>query len=226
MARPPTVGSWANSNSSVAMAGTDDLSSLSDAQLVAAYVENVQACETIGHVGAHNRLMGHRASIEAELRTRSDGTFQPLRSLLDHPDPNVRRVAAITFRTIDHAAFERTVRALAERTDEIGRNARQSLELDARFQKFGYPEQRGNTPRAVGPFAANVHWQSGNPPPDAMTGAEIEQLLRHALPADCVHELLRLARPAIGLWPQRPLPDMPISASRLGGMPHAPPGCS
>jgi hypothetical protein len=59
-----------------------------------------------------------------------------------------------------------------------------------------------------------------------MTGAEIEQLLRHALPADCVHELLRLARPAIGLWPQRPLPDMPISASRLGGMPHAPPGCS
>lgn len=143
MARPPTVGSWANSNSSVAMAGTDDLSSLSDAQLVAAYVENVQACETIGHVGAHNRLMGHRASIEAELRTRSDGTFQPLRSLLDHPDPNVRRVAAITFRTIDHAAFERTVRALAERTDEIGRNARQSLELDAHFLKFGYPEQRG-----------------------------------------------------------------------------------
>jgi uncharacterized protein YwqG len=35
-----------------------------------------------------------------------------------------------------------------------------------------------------------------------------------------------LARPAIGLWPQCPIGELPITASRLGGMPHAPPGWS
>jgi uncharacterized protein YwqG len=35
-----------------------------------------------------------------------------------------------------------------------------------------------------------------------------------------------LARPAIGLWPQRPRGEPPITASRLGGMPRAPPGWS
>jgi hypothetical protein len=45
--------------------------------------------------------------------------------------------------------------------------------------------------------------------------------LREALPRDA-DKLLRLARPAVGLWPQRPSPELPTSASRLGGMPHVP----
>jgi hypothetical protein len=160
------------------------------------------------------------------LKARSGGTLEPLRVLLDHPDLNVRHVAAIKFRTTDHPAFERTMRALAEREDEIGRDAKRSLELDAFFQQVGYPEHQIEAPRAVGPFAGLVHWQSSNPPPVAMTRAEIEQMLAGALPPGCADRLLRLARPAIGLWPQRPAPDMPVHASRLGGMPHAPPGWS
>jgi hypothetical protein len=39
---------------------TSDLPSLSDAQLIAAFIDNVQACERTKHVGAHNRLMDHR----------------------------------------------------------------------------------------------------------------------------------------------------------------------
>jgi Domain of unknown function (DUF2019) len=162
------------------MASKDDLPGLSDAELLAAFIDNVQARERIEHVGAHNRLMGHRGKIEAELKARSGGTLEPLRVLLDHPDLNVRHVAAIKFRTTDHPAFERTMRALAEREDEIGRDARRSLELDAFSQQVGYPEHETETPRAVGPFAGLVHWQSSNPPPAAMTRAEIEQMLADA----------------------------------------------
>ena len=208
------------------MASNDDLASLRDDELVAAYVDNVRAREATTRVGAHNRLMDHGTKIIAELKARSAGTLQPLRILLEHPDLEVRHSAAILFRTIDHAAFTRTVNALAERTDEIGRAARESLHWDAHFQKFGYPELQQEAPRAPGPFAAHVHWQSGNPPPASMTQAEIERMLLGALPADCAERLLQAARPAIGLWPQRPHQDLPIGASRLGGTPGAPPGWS
>jgi uncharacterized protein YwqG len=208
------------------MMSNDDLPSLSDAQLIAAFVGNVQACERTKHVGAHNRLVDQRGKIEAELKARSGGTLEPFRALLDHPDPNVRHVAAIKFRTTDHAVFERTMRALAEREDEIGRDAKHSLEWDTFFQQVGYPEHQTDAPYVVGPFAGDVHWQANNPPPAAMTWAEIERMLADALPPDCADLLLRLIRPAIGLWPQRPAPDMPVGASRLGGMPHAPSGWS
>jgi uncharacterized protein YwqG len=208
------------------MVSNDDLARLHDNELVAAYVDNVRAREATTRVGAHNRLMDHGTKIIAELKARSAGTLQPLRILLEHPDLEVRHSAAILFRTIDHAAFTRTVNALAERTDEIGRAARESLHWDAHFQKFGYPELQQEAPRAPGPFAAHVHWQSGNPPPASMTQAEIERMLLGALPADCAERLLQAARPAIGLWPQRPHQDLPIGASRLGGTPGAPPGWS
>ena len=116
------------------MASNDDLASLRDDELVAAYVDNVRAREATTRVGAHNRLMDHGTKIIAELKARSAGTLQPLRILLEHPDLEVRHSAAILFRTIDHAAFTRTVNALAERTDEIGRAARESLHWDADFR--------------------------------------------------------------------------------------------
>jgi len=203
------------------MASDGDLATLTSAQLLAAYVENVQQWEALDHIGAQNRLMNRRFSILNELRRRGGDSLQPMRTLLDHEDLNVRHSTAIHFRTIDHAAFERTMRALATRSDEIGEEARQTLRLEAHFQEVGYPERE--TPGPSPPLPWQVRWQSENPPPTPMRRDEIEQRLVDALPAAAAR-LIRLARPAIGLWPQRPRADLPIGASRLGGMPCAPPG--
>jgi hypothetical protein len=71
----------------VGMTGRDDLAGLSEAQLVQAYVENVQSYEATDHVGVKNRLFDRRMKIAAELKTRDR---MLLRALLDYPDPEVR----------------------------------------------------------------------------------------------------------------------------------------
>jgi Domain of unknown function (DUF1963) len=72
------------------------------------------------------------------------------------------------------------------------------------------------------PLRSEFQWQCDNPPPRSITRDEIVQHLRNALPE--FHDLLiSLALPAIGLWPRRAGADSPDAASRLGGMPLAPP---
>ncbi len=68
-----------------------------------------------------------------------------------------------------------------------------------------------------------IQWQCDNPPPPAMTGDEIAQRLRRALP-EFGDRLISLTLPAIGLWPQRRRGPVPATASRLGGSSLAPPG--
>jgi len=203
------------------MASKDDLSGFSEAQLVAEYVENVQSYDAIEHVGAANRHFDRRIRIVDELKRRSGDTVHPLHQFLDHEDPKVRLSAATWLRTIDHAAFERVARALATRTDEIGEDAKRSLEVDARFEGAGDREHEPDAPPR--PLPPQVRWQSQNPPPPAMPRDEIEALLADAVPGAAAR-LMPLAQAAIGLWPQVPPPNLPIHASRLGGMPHAPPG--
>jgi len=77
-------------------------------------------------------------------------------------------------------------------------------------------------PPPYSPPTREWQWQCDNPPPPAMSGVEIERLLRDALP-DFADRLMALARPAIGLWPQRLRADRDGATSRLGGMPLAPP---
>lgn len=67
-----------------------------------------------------------------------------------------------------------------------------------------------------------VYWQVDNAPPIALSLPQIAQHLAGALPAVITDQIVRLARPAIGLWPQRQCHDLPIHASRLGGMPYTP----
>jgi uncharacterized protein YwqG len=69
-------------------------------------------------------------------------------------------------------------------------------------------------------------WQIDHPPPPAMSLAQIRRQLARTMSPPFAGQVQSLARPAIGLWPQRPLGELPITASRLGGMPHAPPGWS
>src|SRR5229473_3654490 len=167
------------------MTGTDDLSGLSEMQLVQAYIETVQSLAAIEHVGAYNRQFDRRFKIVDELKART-AALQPLPPLLDHPDAEVRDAA--------------------------------QRDLD----RLDQPTEAPPPPQSL---QWELQWQCDNSPPSAMSRADIEQRLRGALP-DFADRLIDLARPAIGLWPQRPRADRPASASRLGGMPLAPPGWS
>lgn len=71
------------------------------------------------------------------------------------------------------------------------------------------------------PLRPQIRWQPENPPPPALTRAEMAARLRGSLPQFC-DRLMALALPAIGLWPQR-RSAIPPTASRFGGMPVAPP---
>lgn len=73
-----------------------------------------------------------------------------------------------------------------------------------------------------GQFWPNVIWQSDHPPPPALARGEIVERLRHSVPEFC-DRLIDLARPAIGLWPQRRA-KVGLLASRFGGVAMAPPG--
>lgn len=75
------------------------------------------------------------------------------------------------------------------------------------------------------PLRWELQWQCDASPPVALTRQDIANKLQDELPA-LADRLLNLARPAIGLWPQRVRKDIPVGASRLGGMPYAPPGWS
>ena len=209
------------------MAKTDDQSDLSDADLIAAYVANVQRWQTTEHVGAKNRLMDHRMNVVAELKARSGGTLEPLRSLLRHDDPHVRHTAAIHFRTIDHAAFELTMRALAGRSDEIGQDAKYSLDIDAHFQKVGYPELEKRQPQEPKSLPPKVVWQSSNPPPEGMTAAAIEQFVFRRLPRRHRQPRSPAIPPGYRAMAAASAAGLVRSIiSALGGKPHAPPNWS
>lgn len=73
-----------------------------------------------------------------------------------------------------------------------------------------------------GRFWPRTEWQCNHPPPSAMTRDEIVKRLRQSVPKFC-DRLMELARPAIGLWPQRRA-EVGSTTSRFGGAPLAPPG--
>jgi hypothetical protein len=75
--------------------------------------------------------------------------------------------------------------------------------------------------REKGQFWPNVIWQCDRAPPAALPRDEIAKRLRQGLPEFC-DRLMKLALPAIGLWPQRRA-EVGLAASRFGGMPLAPP---
>jgi len=202
----------------------NDLSTFSEAQLLQAFVDNVQLHDTLEHIGRKNRLMDERRLIADELTARNDGSLQSLRRLLNHRDPRVCHSAAWIIRPFDHAAFLQTLRALAERDDNVGREARHSLETDEIIRRHQPSDQQGRA--TVSPAAQPSDLQIDSPTPSGMSRAEISRALADEFPADLAQRLLALARPAIGLWPQRASPHLAASASRLGGMPHAPPGWS
>lgn len=196
------------------MVSGNEWSTASDAELVQAWINNVLTYDAIEHVGAANRQMDLRIKILRELKDRSSGSLLQLRPLLQHSDLNIRYVAALQFRVSDPVAFQDTMEFLQGAGGDIGRSAKRMLDEPPLVM----PSVRtAHTPHE------QAHWQPNNVPPAPIPWAEIVHQLTGACPAHA-DQLLRLARPAIGLWPVPLRMELPLYASRLGGMPNAPHG--
>jgi uncharacterized protein YwqG len=203
-----------------------NLSALSVDELVKAFVETILFRKTIEHVGRLNRLFTQIWDLAAELKAR-DPELNCLRGLLEHPDRNVRFDAAAQFKNIDRAVFKKTLADLAEGNDRVAFEARGFLDSVVRDEKAGKDTYREPVfdPEASSPSAESA-WQPRHPPPAAMNLAQIRRQLAHTMSPDFAGRVQSFAKPAIGLWPQQPGDELPPTGSRLGGMPHAPPGWS
>jgi uncharacterized protein YwqG len=99
---------------------------------------------------------------------------------------------------------------LADHSDEEVRKSASS-----RLAWLDKPASQPEPERPRGKFWPNMIWQSDRAPPPALTRGEIVERLRRSVPEFC-DRLMALARPAIGLWPQRRAEVGPI-VSRFGG---------
>jgi uncharacterized protein YwqG len=198
-----------------------DLSALSVDELVKAFVETVLFRKTIQHVGRRNRLITQICDIEKELAGR-DPKLNCLRELLRHTDREVRYHTAVAFKDIDRPIFKKILTDLAKGDDDVG------FEVSIFFGDVLEGKEPEDFSRNTDPDSdvAKAAWQPRHPPPAAMSLAKIRHQLAHTISPEFAGRVQSLARPAIGLWPQRPRGELSVTASRLGGMPHAPPGWS
>ena len=67
-----------------------------------------------------------------------------------------------------------------------------------------------------------LQWQPNVVPPEPPRRGEIEAALSAVLPEEVAVEVMGLARPAIGLWPQRPDKRFAPTVTQFGGMPNVP----
>ena len=199
----------------------DKLQTLSDDELVVVWIDHLTNARSIEHVGAYNRHFGTCMAIEASIVERGAGGPDFFKTLLDHPVANVRYTAAYRVRESHPDLFLATMTALSMLNDDVGR--------DARFALLNWTSKKASTEPSISSVIEPSRWtssqsassQSGNSPP--MNMQDIEKHLRAILHSDS-DQLLKLSQPAIRLWPQPPRANLPVHASRLGGMPHAPPG--
>jgi uncharacterized protein YwqG len=201
-----------------------DLSALTVSELVQVFVDTIQFRKTITHIGRSNRLTTRIWNAAEELKAR-DPALNCFRVLLSHPDREVRYGAAVQFRTVDRALFKEVLADLAKLNDEIGLDAGIFLRQVIRDEESGKDSYGDPDPELSTP-SDEAAWQVNHRPPASMSLAQIRRQLARTMSPEFAGRVQSLARPAIGLWPQRPRGDLPVTASRLGGMPHAPPGWS
>jgi uncharacterized protein YwqG len=157
------------------------------------------------------------------LKARTDGSVRTLEPLLSHADLRLRLSAAIQYREVDHNRYLAIAQELAQRRDQIGEKARSSLQMDEWMRK--HPPSPVPPEYAARALAA-ARERALAPHPQGLSRGELEKRVRQGFSADLARELMGLARPAIGLWPQQPSADGPLTASRFGGMPVVLPGWS
>lgn len=207
------------------MSTKTNLSALTIGELVQSFVDTIQFRKTIEHVGRSNRLTTQIWNAAEELKAR-DPALNCFRGLLGHPDREVRFGAAVQFKNVDRAVFKKILADLAKAEDDVGWEAGRFLRNVVEDEEAGKDTYSDLVidPELFSPSEAV--WQLDHPPAPAMSLAQIQRQLARTMSPAFAGRVQGLARPAIGLWPQRPRGELPVTASRLGGMPHAPPGWS
>jgi hypothetical protein len=202
---------------------SDDLSSLSNSELLELWVRTEKEWPNVEHGGRKRRLAKQCVRIIDILKARTDGTTRFLQPLLSHADPSVRLVTALWYKPVDHAAYRAVLAELAQHKDEIGCEAQELLDRDAHPTQYSTSEP---TPNELPRLSDAANQRVSRPPPAGLSPIVLEQRLRAEFPTDLAATLLGLGRPAIGLWPQCLPADAPPTVSRFGGLPCAPAGWS
>jgi Domain of unknown function (DUF1963) len=183
------------------------------AELLDCFAATVVEVEAATHTARRSRLVAKRRRIIKAIEAKDGGVARILRPLLSHADPRVRLAAACELRACDHAQYQATVLELAKRSDAIASAAKAALEWDEYLKN--HPPSAESGPR----IPRSDSRLSGNKPLAGMTRDELKPLLSDAFPRATATALMKLARPAIRVWPQ-PLPaDAASTASRFGGLP-------
>jgi uncharacterized protein YwqG len=196
----------------------DDLSALGVSELLDLWIKTKKEQGTARHLGRQNRLTGKLWKILDAVKSR-DGTQSALQPLLAHPNLDLRLAAAIRYKDVDRDAFLAIVGDLAKRRDEIGSDARSSLDWDKTLREH---RPVAPSPEVAARVAAWALRRVQHDPPAGLSRTEVEQRFRAEFSPDLATALLALARPAIGQWPQQISPEASPTASRFGGMPCVP----
>ncbi len=173
---------------------------------VVAFIELTKEMDATRHSGRYNRLFDRQELLFKDIADAPEGTTILL-ALMDHADPRVQLAAARKCRSIEviaDASFA-TLRRLAQRADDIGRDARSSFES---------PVQNDTRPTASArdlPFL---------PLPGRCSKSIAAQIIRSSPLRHRGDELVALLRPCIGLWPAASAKE--LTSSHFGGMPAVP----
>ncbi len=192
------------------MSTETDLSALTVGALVQSFVDTIQFRKTIKHVGRNNRLTGQIWDTAVELKAR-DPALNCLRGLLGHPRSRgaVRRSCPIqecrSYRL--QASPSRFGESWMTRSAVTQATFLRNVIRDEKAGKDSYSEPVID-PELSSP-SAEAAWQPRHPPPAAMSLAEIRRQLARTMSPAFAGRVQSLARPAIGLWPQRPRGDLP-----------------
>jgi uncharacterized protein YwqG len=173
---------------------------------IAAFIELTKEMAATHHSGRYARLF-HRQKLIFEDIAKTPNVTSTLLALMDHADPRVQLAAARKCRSIEiiaDVAFA-ALRRLAERTDDIGQDARWSLQ---------------NPMRNDTGLTASVQDIPFLPSPGRCSKSVAAHIIRSSPLRHCADKLISLLRPCIGLWPVADQQE--LTASRFGGMPAVP----
>src|SRR5579883_3209513 len=166
---------------------SQELAALSLAELLDVYKRTVLERYATQHIGRANRLGAKRGRILKAIEQRANGTLHALLPLAEDADPRIRLAAASACKAIDRERYLRIAQELAERRDEIGREARDALHWDELLARTG-PSQAPTVPRDAATSALPAL-------PAGLGSADLEARLHEAFPTALADALLAKAQP-------------------------------
>jgi uncharacterized protein YwqG len=195
---------------------TEDLSALTDDDLIQHYLRCVQRRYATEHLGLHDRIERKEKRILEILKSRADGPPRLLLHLSRHLDASVQLAAALNCKSLDPETYHEIMPILAERRDRIGREAQSSLYWVERH-RAPPTQDRMPLPRPTG-----FVWRSAPEVPTGITSFQLQKRVRGEFPGALARRILSLAQPTIGVWPRQRRENADPMTSRLGGMPFVP----